>query len=901
MLRSVIPQLGVWLLDLREKLRIDGKKRFMFLLLFFNALLIVILLLSVGNQEIQKYLVRVQVETTRLVREYQTRVAVVARITYITATPTRQGVALATPTATQTPSPTATEPPPTATHTPVPTSTSTPEPTATQTPIPTFTSTPTPTGTPTPSVTPSPTLTPTPTGTPTPTPTATFTPSPTPTNTRTPTPPPPPPPASINLSAAPPTIPADGTTWTTITADVRDAGGNPVPDGTLVTFITTLGTLSAPSATTVGGIAQVQLLSSTSAGMATVTGTAGAVFGNVNVPFVGLAANVVLVAIPATLPADGVATSTLQATVTDAYGNPVADGTLVTFGTTLGILSAPTANTIGGIASVIISSTASGQASVTATAGGTDTVIVTFTPVLQINKTVNPTDAPAGGVLIYTITIQNIMAGGTPAQITALRDTLPAGFVYVPGSTSSPAFPADPLVAGQDLTWTPSPLPYPLAAGASLVTTFQVRAEAAAGTYQNTAIVDGSNFASFSTGPTAPVTLHDPTISSINPPGDCNDIAVTVTINGTYFAPGATARLGTWDLGAAWVDESTLSATVPQDIPVGVYDLIVTNPGGASATLPAAYTAEDCTSPDTTLELGFLGTYGQEEDTAPKSGDDDQRQVIFIELPDTDSTFYVRVHDPECNGTYDVINGVDADTPFTFAVYGGSDAYSHPDARTRNPTTGATSGTELATATFMDDLTWDDDWYPFGPFNARDDGEWVNGVRVFKLSVIAGPEPPFTSGTGMTDLNLYNVAVSTVSDANTAPPGARIFAYSWTYMIRTADWSAPPRMFPYVGPGVTTLTQHNWDYDRTNNNAGVDILTPARTISDGWTVVSADDEEQSSSYSPIAGEFGTTWAIQVRAEYTSLPGNVVTFWATDQGGQDLALFARSTNLPPPSP
>ena len=74
----------------------------------------------------------------------------------------------------------------------------------------------------------------------------------------------------INLSAAPPSITADGTSFTTITADVRDAGNNPVPDGTLVTFSTSLGALSAGSATTIGGIAQVQLFSSTTTGTAAV-------------------------------------------------------------------------------------------------------------------------------------------------------------------------------------------------------------------------------------------------------------------------------------------------------------------------------------------------------------------------------------------------------------------------------------------------------------------------------------------------------------------------------------------------------------------------------------------------------------------------------------------------------
>jgi hypothetical protein len=117
-------------------------------------------------------------------------------------------------------------------------------------------------------------------------------------------------------------------------------------------------------------------------------------------------------------------------------------------------------------------------------------------------------------------------------------------------------------------------------------------------------------------------------------------------------------------------------------------------------------------------------------------------------------------------------------------------------------------------------------------------------------------------------------------------------------MIWVADWSAPPRIFPYVGPGVTTLTQYNWDYDK-DVSAGVNILTPMRTINDGPAAVSGDNEARSSSYNPTASELNTAWAIQVWADATSVGNNLVTFWATDQGGQDLALFARSTNQPPP--
>jgi len=92
------------------------------------------------------------------------------------------------------------------------------------------------------------------------------------------------PPAVIRLSAAPEVVLADGQSKSTIRADVRDAEGAAVADGTPVSFQTTLGTID-PLAETVGGIAQVSLLSPLVAGHATVTAVAGSAVGSTSVEF----------------------------------------------------------------------------------------------------------------------------------------------------------------------------------------------------------------------------------------------------------------------------------------------------------------------------------------------------------------------------------------------------------------------------------------------------------------------------------------------------------------------------------------------------------------------------------------------------------------------------------------
>ncbi|MBM5459092.1 Ig-like domain-containing protein [Pseudomonas sp. P66] len=80
-------------------------------------------------------------------------------------------------------------------------------------------------------------------------------------------------PITITLSAAPPSIPANGSS-TTITATVTDYYGVSIGAGTQVNWTTNLGTLSVPtSETDENGVAEVNLQSVPVVGSATVTAT----------------------------------------------------------------------------------------------------------------------------------------------------------------------------------------------------------------------------------------------------------------------------------------------------------------------------------------------------------------------------------------------------------------------------------------------------------------------------------------------------------------------------------------------------------------------------------------------------------------------------------------------------
>jgi adhesin/invasin len=197
------------------------------------------------------------------------------------------------------------------------------------------------------------------------------------------------PPFYINVVADPTSIGLSGQT-SNIEATVKDVGGNNVPDGTVVTFTTSLGTLGSDTITrtTASGMATAVLRSGTIAGRAIITGTADSVYDIAEVIFnPGPPYTVTLKAVPPAIPANGVSTSMILANVTDQYGNTVADGTGCSFQTTLGSVWPPYDTTLHGVAETILTSTDSpGLATVTAMCGGKQdtTHVVFYTPFYRL-------------------------------------------------------------------------------------------------------------------------------------------------------------------------------------------------------------------------------------------------------------------------------------------------------------------------------------------------------------------------------------------------------------------------------------------------------------------------------------------------------------------------------------
>jgi hypothetical protein len=184
--------------------------------------------------------------------------------------------------------------------------------------------------------------------------------------------------AAITLAAGTQNLAAFGAT--DIRAFVVESGGTPVPNGTLVYFWSSLGSLVPNQAETKNGVATVQFLAGETTGQAQVSALSGeaklSAALTITITASGSAvARIVLIATPGSVSVGG-GSVTLTASVTDAAGNPVV-GVPVTFAASAGTLSNGVAQSdLNGQASVTL--TTSTQTTVTAAAGGaTATTVVT--------------------------------------------------------------------------------------------------------------------------------------------------------------------------------------------------------------------------------------------------------------------------------------------------------------------------------------------------------------------------------------------------------------------------------------------------------------------------------------------------------------------------------------------
>ena len=229
------------------------------------------------------------------------------------------------------------------------------------------------------------------------------------------------PPDSIVVTSSADTIQHSGATLdtSTITASVRDILGNPLPDGTTVTFSissSTLGSLSSQTATTVGGAASVVFSSFSTNGVVTIGASVVGLFDSTSVRVIDVD-SVTISPTPTDLfSGDSI---TVEATVLDAGGTGfVDDGTVVDFvldNMLLGSLTSTGVTTNGVATSTFTVSDASGTAGITASVGGvSDNVSINTTTTESIVLTPSLSTLTYGGISTITIDVNKTGALDAP-------------------------------------------------------------------------------------------------------------------------------------------------------------------------------------------------------------------------------------------------------------------------------------------------------------------------------------------------------------------------------------------------------------------------------------------------------------------------------------------------------
>jgi hypothetical protein len=184
-------------------------------------------------------------------------------------------------------------------------------------------------------------------------------------------------PAAIHLKALPRVLPADGgASKALIRAYFRDADGGelPIPRGMEPSFEASHGTVVPWSL--VGPWASLHVPSSQLPGVVRVRSSYGLVTSELELVCSDAPARIEMSHYPAEIVADGRTRTYLKASVSDAEGHPVADGTPVEFASQEATLSSPLATTQEGQAVIWVTTDRPGRCQVAIAAGQVRTAIV---------------------------------------------------------------------------------------------------------------------------------------------------------------------------------------------------------------------------------------------------------------------------------------------------------------------------------------------------------------------------------------------------------------------------------------------------------------------------------------------------------------------------------------------
>lgn len=267
-----------------------------------------------------------------------------------------------------------------------------------------------------------------------------------------------------------------------------------------------------------------------------------------------------------------------------------------------------------------------------------------------------------------------------------------------------------------------------------------------------------------------------------------------------------------------------------------------------------------------TVEHPSLITFGP--DAPSVEGDPDHVQVLYLQVPEaTTGDLFLRIFDADTSGDYDQVSP-NGETEVRFTLYGGDGAYSAPTANTPTPVAAdLEAGVRLATQTFGASSALNDTWHTMASV-APSQGELADGYFTFKL-VVQG-----VSGRGG---NAFNVAVSQRTNRDLPPEGLRLFSYSPTVRVPTADVITEMRFVPI---DTDVVMVHNFDAAR----GRVNVETAFRTLP---VTASGQDEWRESPVTLAGNELGQPAAVSFGGG-TETP-NDGTFYLLDRVGRALPI------------
>lgn len=201
-------------------------------------------------------------------------------------------------------------------------------------------------------------------------------------------------------------------------------------------------------------------------------------------------------------------------------------------------------------------------------------------------------------------------------------------------------------------------------------------------------------------------------------------------------------------------------------------------------------------------KIKFLVTFGKQ--APPDFGDDDFTQILFFVVPEKCSNpLYIRVFDPDVGGTHDE-KSVSFNSRTKFSIYGGTGTHIAEQIRKTGAEGDVHSGILLASKIFDKSVTYDSQWYTFGPFNPTE-GELQPeyGGYVFKF-IVEGLEGD--------DGNLYNLFLSSRKDNNAPIEGGNCFYYECSFRL-LEKINQVAHIYPFIGTNVINVNIHVFDYD----------------------------------------------------------------------------------------